>query len=136
MTIQMLTLSPWHPSQNETLKYWINGIIGGNCLPFVCSLTHKPLVDPVVLEDGWSYEREAIKELIKRRYLNKHGRSITMTSPSTGRFMGSNNMITNVAVKNLIQQMNNLIKQIPKRAHQRQGKTDPNTRAQKKRRKE
>lgn len=56
---------------------------------FCCPITHDVLRDPVVACDGYSYERDAIKE-----WLQKHD-----TSPMTNEKMESKNLIPNLALR-------------------------------------
>jgi TPR repeat protein len=60
---------------------------------FICSIAHDIMVDPVILSDGHSYERNSIME-----WLETHN-----ISPLTGAQLVNNNMIPNHALKSVIE---------------------------------
>lgn len=61
----------------------------------LCPLTHKPFVDPYILTDGFSYEKEAILDYIKSK--NK-----TVLSPITKEPIDPNYVIENVMLKTVM----------------------------------
>jgi len=64
--------------------------------PFLeCSISHEIMVDPVVAEDGQTYERRALA-----RWLESHG-----SSPMTSQPMGRR-MVPNYALKSMITKFN------------------------------
>jgi hypothetical protein len=69
---------------------------------FMCPLTGKIMVDPVICMDGVTYERSAITEYFARL---KKGKKII--SPVTGERMDSTDILPNTAVRTLIKEMNN-----------------------------
>lgn len=60
---------------------------------FLCPITCEIMQDPVVLSDGFTYEREAIS-----RWLSQNNKS-----PMTGRFLTSRELRPNQALKSIIQ---------------------------------
>ena len=67
---------------------------------YICPITQEIMLDPVILEDGHTYEREAISDWLKFRN----------TSPNTNQQLSSKVMIPNIALKNLIQELEDLAK--------------------------
>ena len=68
------------------------GGVGADLQPFLqCPISHEIMVDPVVAEDGHTYEREALA-----RWLSEKN-----SSPLTGQPMGTR-MVPNHAVKSMI----------------------------------
>jgi len=68
---------------------------------FICPLTKQTMVDPVVAADGYSYEREAIKD-----HLNTNKRVYFwffsgVTSPVTGEQFANEALIPNLLLKDL-----------------------------------
>ena len=62
---------------------------------FLCPISHSVLVDPVIAQDGHTYERDAIEQ-----WLTTH-----ITSPLTGAEMGSTTLTPNFALRDVINQM-------------------------------
>jgi hypothetical protein len=60
---------------------------------YVCPITLKLMEDPVILEDGHSYDRKAIE-----RWLRTNRRS-----PTTNEILNSKHMISNYSLKSLIE---------------------------------
>ena len=69
---------------------------------FICPITHDIMIDPVICSDGISYERSAIE-----RWLTNHN-----TSPMTNNSLISKNLISNITLRNTINDFktNNTIK--------------------------
>ncbi len=67
---------------------------------YICPITQEVMLDPVILIDGQTYEREAISDWLKFRN----------TSPLTGALLKSKMMIPNYALKNLILELEELVK--------------------------
>jgi hypothetical protein len=61
---------------------------------WVCSVTYKLMIDPVVTEDGYSYERTAIET-----WFENHS-----TSPITGAEIKNKSLYTNIGLKGIIQE--------------------------------
>jgi len=61
-----------------------------------CSITHEPMADPVICEDGQTYERSAIK---------KWFRTGATTSPATGEVLTSQNLVPNIALRSAIHEV-------------------------------
>jgi sacsin len=61
---------------------------------FVCPVTQKTMVDPVIATDGHTYERKAIEE-----WFGKGKR----TSPMTGLQLDNINLIPNIALRQVIE---------------------------------
>ena len=85
-------------ARTATISIDINVDTGGGAVlapdwqPFLeCPISHEIMVDPVVAEDGQTYERRALA-----RWLGEHN-----SSPMTGKIMGAR-MITNHALKSMI----------------------------------
>jgi hypothetical protein len=57
-----------------------------------CPITNMPMCDPVVTCDGFSYERDAIERWFKHK----------RTSPSTGKNVGTINVLPNYALRGTI----------------------------------
>ncbi|KAF8021365.1 hypothetical protein BT93_G1718 [Corymbia citriodora subsp. variegata] len=66
---------------------------------FFCPLTKKIMEDPVTIESGVTYEREAIDE-----WLKKHENSEQMGCPVTGKKLVSRVLSTNFALKTTIEE--------------------------------
>ena len=62
-------------------------------LEFICPLTRKIMVDPVVIQSGNTFEKEAIRKVLGR------GSAI---DPITGQRLGSTKMARNLALASLI----------------------------------
>lgn len=69
---------------------------------FNCPITHVQMIDPVMCEDGNTYEREAIVRWIDENMINN-----IVRSPLTGANMGCT-IITNRALRDAIQEYNRL----------------------------
>lgn len=65
---------------------------------WVCPITLTRIVEPVVLQDGHSYEREAAERWISR--CQDH--HVPVTSPATGALLDSANIYPNHALKSII----------------------------------
>ena len=61
----------------------------------LCPLTHKPLIDPYILTDGFSYEKEAILDYIKSK-------KKTVLSPVTNEPIDPNYIVENVMLKTIM----------------------------------
>lgn len=61
---------------------------------FLCPITFEPMVDPVVAQDGQTYERAAIEE-----WLTTHD-----TSPLSGAVLEHRELTPNVALRQLIEE--------------------------------
>lgn len=59
---------------------------------YLCPITHELMENPVMIEDGFTYEREAIEEWFRSSW----------KSPKTGEELSSDNIIPNLTLKNLI----------------------------------
>ncbi len=59
----------------------------------ICPITLKLFNDPVLAEDGYTYEREAIT-----RWINEHG-----TSPRTKKYLRLNQLTPNNTIKNSVE---------------------------------
>ena len=59
---------------------------------FICPITQTTMVDPVICDDGITYERDAITQ-----WLQTHN-----TSPVTRQFINSTHLISNIALRNTI----------------------------------
>ena len=62
-------------------------------IEFICPLTRKVMVDPVVIQSGNTFERDAIEKLFGR------GKII---DPITGQRLGSTKVARNLALASLI----------------------------------
>lgn len=78
--------------QNETIKKLFKNQIPKE---FLCPITYEIFVDPVMTEDGVTYERSAIEQ-----WLEDH-----TTSPLTNQELKSKNLIPNLSIKKLIAEM-------------------------------
>ena len=67
---------------------------------YICPITQDVMLDPVILVDGHTYEKEAIEDWLKYRN----------TSPLTGMTLPSKQMIPNYALKGLIHELEELAK--------------------------
>ena len=61
----------------------------------LCPLTHKPLIDPYILTDGFSYEKEAILDYIKSK-------KKTVLSHVTNEPIDPNYIVENVMLKTIM----------------------------------
>ena len=66
-----------------------------------CPITHELMVDPVITDDGHTYERSAIQEYFQRKPTNQP----TM-SPATGLMLASRKLIPNVAIRSQCREFN------------------------------
>jgi hypothetical protein len=89
-------------ARTATISIGINFDAGGGAVlapdwqPFLeCPISHEIMVDPVVAEDGQTYERRALA-----RWLESHG-----SSPMTSQPMGRR-MVPNYALKSMITKFN------------------------------
>jgi len=71
---------------------------------FICPITQDIMSDPVICADGITYERKAIEH-----WLQSHS-----TSPVTRQPLNSSNLITNYALKNMIEDYKKQPKQVNK----------------------
>ena len=62
---------------------------------FLCPISHSLMTDPVVLADGFTYERSSIERWFK---LGKK------TSPMTGAALKSSTLVANIALRKLIEE--------------------------------
>ena len=62
---------------------------------YCCPISHEVMVDPVILEDGQSYDRKSITKWFSERQ--------PPTSPKTGVVLTSTNLIPNVNLRQVIQ---------------------------------
>lgn len=67
---------------------------------YLCPITQDVMMNPVILVDGHTYEKEAIEDWLK----------LKNTSPLTGVQLPSKQMIPNYALKGLIQELEELAK--------------------------
>lgn len=85
-----------HSEEEKILKQRMTALKGlfKDKIPieFLCPITQEILIDPVMLEDGNTYERKAIE-----LWFQKHS-----TSPLTNAVLKSKNLLPNLALKKLI----------------------------------
>lgn len=85
-----------HSEEEKTLKNRMNALKGlfKGKIPteFLCPITQEILIDPVMVQDGNTYERKAIE-----LWFQKHS-----TSPLTNEVLVSKNLLPNLALKKLI----------------------------------
>lgn len=65
-----------------------------------CPITYTPMKDPVLVTDGYSYERDAITH-----WMQREGSSDGVTSPVTGAPLVSNMVIPNHTLRHLISEI-------------------------------
>lgn len=83
--------------RNKIVEEAIVTTLGADMLPrFVCPLTKEVFTEPVVLDDGYTYERSAIENWLK---LGKK------TSPMTNIPLANLNLVPNHAIKQIINEM-------------------------------
>ena len=63
-------------------------------MEYLCPITKQPMSDPVVAQDGQTYQRDAIEY-----WLKDHG-----TSPLTGQALGHKQLTPNLLLRSMIQE--------------------------------
>ncbi|KAI3429222.1 RING-type E3 ubiquitin transferase [Psidium guajava] len=103
-TLQSASMSSSHMKQRSvswasTTSSQVAEIIEPMYGTFFCPLTKKIMEDPVTMESGVTYEREAIAE-----WLKKHENSEQIGCPVTGKKLVSHVLSTNFALKTTIEE--------------------------------